>query len=551
MKRNFKIGTKLVFFISAVIIVSVLITATTCLWEIRNDLAKQANTTLNSRLHAFWEMLLAKSSAAHETGSIEERKQKADFRIDDGKLLVGNYALNNDTVMVDKIKEFFGGTATVFMRDTRISTNVQKPDGTRAVGTQLKGVAHDAIFKEKKQYRGSASILGKSYFVAYDPIKNQQGEIIGVLYVGIPKSDYFASFNRIVVFVAILAVILVAIVAIMSYFYMKKLTMPLNECVNAANRLADGDLTVEIRTGGDQETAQLLEGLKNMVIRWRAIVEEVKTATDSITTESRQLNVHADQMRDGSSQQAAKSSQVASSAEEMAQTVIDIARNTNDIASSATNAVNIAKNGETIVTRSIHEVESIAEVVRESAELVRSLGSRSEQIGDIINLINEIADQTNLLALNAAIEAARAGEVGRGFAVVAEEVKKLAEKTADATQEIGKTIQGMRDEVANATRAMELATSKVGAGVELVSQTGGSLGEIVNSTEGLQTMVTQIASATEEMSATSEEINREIVHIATVSNENYASSEVTANSASNLLILSGKLQTLVGGFKVN
>jgi methyl-accepting chemotaxis protein len=126
--------------------------------------------------------------------------------------------------------------------------------------------------------------------------------------------------------------------------------VPLGECVEAARRLSEGNLAVDISVRGDNETALLLEEMQNMVLRWRAIVHEVKEAADQMTGESRQLSIHAGQMRNGSSQQAAKSSQVASSAEEMAQTIVDIARNTSDIAASASTAVSIARSGADVVS---------------------------------------------------------------------------------------------------------------------------------------------------------------------------------------------------------
>jgi len=141
--------------------------------------------------------------------------------------------------------------------------------------------------------------------------------------------------------------------------------------------------------------------------------------------------------------------------------------------------------------------------------------------------------------------------VGRVFAVVAEEVKKLAEKTADATSQIGGMIQGIRDEVQRTIKTMERATEKVSSGVKLATETGGSLGEIVNSAEGLQVMVQHIASATEQMSVASEQMNSDILGIAAISRENAASSAVTANAASSLFSLSEKLQTLISEFKVN
>ena len=232
------------------------------------------------------------------------------------------------------------------------------------------------------------------------------------------------------------------------------------------------------------------------------------------------------------------------------QTVGEIAHNTQSIAASAEDTVKVAKDGEVIVGQSVQEVREIAQRIDESAQSIRTLGKRSTQIGEIVNVINEIAGQTNLLALNAAIEAARAGEQGRGFAVVADEVRKLAERTANSTSEIGDMISAIQSDVERAVTLMNDVTKKVEAGVELSGRAGESLHVIVQSVDGLLEMVRQIASATEEMSATSMEISSDIVQIASSSRETSVSSEQTAKASIELSKLSLDLEAMVNQFKV-
>jgi methyl-accepting chemotaxis protein len=248
--------------------------------------------------------------------------------------------------------------------------------------------------------------------------------------------------------------------------------------------------------------------------------------------------------------QSAKSSQIATASEELSQTTIDIAKNSSNIAESATAAANVAKEGEGIVNRSVDEVKTIAVKVGESADLIKTLGERSKQIGNIIGVIKDIADQTNLLALNAAIEAARAGEQGRGFAVVADEVRKLAERTTNATSEISGMIQSIQGEVVKAVLSTDYATQQVSVGVDLSTKAGGALLNIVGSVSGLHQMVHQIASATEEMSQVSDQMSRDISTIAESSKGILSRAGQISLSSSDLADLSAKLHGIASQFRV-
>lgn len=550
--KDISLRKKFIFVTIGVVIISIALTAGACLWQLRTDLSGQVDATLNARLNVFWEMLLAKdSSISAATSDIHERIKMSNFRIEEGKLIIGFFTLNDIHFFTDQIKNIVGGVATVYMKDQPIATSLINKDGARLLEAKLDGIVGDTVLKSGKSYRGKISMNGVTYFSAFDPIKNQrQGEVIGAIQVAVPESDYFAGLNRIMLILAGIAIVLIAGVTFFVLSFIKKVMNPLVNMVDTANKLADGDLSFSISVDRHDEIGQLLGAMSNMVERWRHVVNEVKSASDNIASAGLQLTASAEQMSHGSSEQAGRASQVAAATEEMSQTVVDIARNTSSIAASSAETLKLARDGESIVHRSVTEVKEIAQTVDESASFVRSLGERSKHIGEIVNVINDIADQTNLLALNAAIEAARAGEQGRGFAVVADEVRKLAERTAQATSEISNMIKANTNEVFRAVDSMENASSKVNAGVELSSQAGGALEVIVNKVDELQIMVQQIASATEEMSATAEEVSKDIEHIALVSKESSSSSEQTTQAALELSSLSKNLQKTVGEFRL-
>jgi methyl-accepting chemotaxis protein len=337
---------------------------------------------------------------------------------------------------------------------------------------------------------------------------------------------------------------------IFSVVLTRSITEPIGRLNKVHHLLANGDLTIDIKVNRKDELGRDMAEIKGLVERWRELIGNVKSVAANISSAGTELSASAEQMSKGSVSQMERTSQVATSSEEMSQTILEIARNTGNIAESASKTAKVAKNGQEIVGNSVREVKEIAETVDETSTFVKTLGDRSNQIGEIVNVINDIADQTNLLALNAAIEAARAGEQGRGFAVVADEVRKLAERTANATSEIGTMIKAIQGGVKSAIVAMENATKKVETGVQLSTQGGNSLNDIVESVNELLKMSQQIASATEQMGATSEEINRDIEQIASVSKETSASSEQTSEAATELAKLSVTLEQAVSGFRL-
>jgi methyl-accepting chemotaxis protein len=211
----------------------------------------------------------------------------------------------------------------------------------------------------------------------------------------------------------------------------------------------------------------------------------------------------------------------------------------------------IANEGGSVVGQTVSKMKDIASVVQKSAINIEKLGESSKEIGEIISVIDDIADQTNLLALNAAIEAARAGEQGRGFAVVADEVRKLAERTTDATKRIATMIKGIQSETTLAVTEMNKGNIEVQNGINLADKAGSSLQQILNSSNEVYQMINQISAASEEQSATSEEISKNVISISKVIADSAMQIEEIAKSSEDLSRQTQILTEILSKFKIN
>lgn len=313
----------------------------------------------------------------------------------------------------------------------------------------------------------------------------------------------------------------------------------------------EGDLTQRVEVNSQDEIGQLGGWFNQFVAKIHDVVAEVSSTTRDVASAATEIAASSEEMAAGMNEQNQQVTQISSAIEEMSASVVEVARKSSDAANNAAQSGKVAEEGGQVVTDTITGMQAISEAVTASAASVQELGKRGEQIGEIIEVINDIADQTNLLALNAAIEAARAGEHGRGFAVVADEVRKLADRTTKATEEIAQSIEAIQTETGEAVKRMNAGTEQVSTGVEKATAAGQSLTQIVTSAREVATMIQSIAAAAEEQSAASEQVSRNIEGISAVTRQSTEGTNQAAAAAAQLSSKAEQLQSLVSKFKTN
>ncbi|MBC3956606.1 methyl-accepting chemotaxis protein [Pseudomonas sp. DOAB1067] len=345
-----------------------------------------------------------------------------------------------------------------------------------------------------------------------------------------------------------LVVLLIGIFA--AFIITRQITVPLNDTVIAARRIAEGDLTHDTVTTRQDELGLLQNTMQHMTVSLRGLIGGIGTGIMQIATAAEELSAGSEQTSAGVAQQKNEVDQVATAMNEMASTVQEVARNTEDASRAAKQASERAAHGSSVVQHATREIGQLAGEVKQLGQAMGRLSEDSNKIGSVIDVIKAVAEQTNLLALNAAIEAARAGEQGRGFAVVADEVRSLAQRTQKSTTEIEALILALQQGTGAASGLMDASLQRTEGTVVLARQAEQALMEINQSIGTIEQMSQQISASAEQQSAVTEEINRSVLSVRDIADQSAAATEQSAASTVELARLGGNLQSMVARFRI-
>jgi methyl-accepting chemotaxis protein len=414
--------------------------------------------------------------------------------------------------------------------------------GVRPLNQELSGSSKESHYEAQNSVGEKMEMFSSKVFSRAD-----NSEIIGSVEIAISKEVIISERRMTIVWSAVLCVIF-SIISGFTVIVIMKMLKPLIEGIRL---VATGDLSLELKPKNDDEVGELIRSLDTFICSLRGIVEEVEQSTVYLSEHAIKISSDSASMAAGTQEQTRQAIEVASAMEEMTKTITENSRNATETANTAKIAKNAAEDGGKVVQDTVIGMKRIADVVEKSAATVDALGKSSNQIGQIINVIDDIADQTSLLALNAAIEAARAGEHGRGFAVVADEVRKLAERTTKATKEIANMITVIQTETRKAVESMEDGTKEVTRGIELADRAGASLNQIVQISQRVTDMISQIAAASDQQSKAIEHIAINVESISKVARQTADGTQQIAHATEDLNVLTERLNQLVKKFNIS
>ena len=347
------------------------------------------------------------------------------------------------------------------------------------------------------------------------------------------------------------ALLIVIIIVILGYFIGRSIIVPTLEASNLMKDIAqgDGDLTHTLDNNGQDEVSRLAHYFNEFTKKMRASLSDVSDNSNQVLDHAESVANASQSAQSLTQHQNDITVQVATAMEQMTSQIRDVSNNANSAEQAANDARINTSSGKDIVSNTIDQIQTLSSNIDDVSQVIATLATESDNIGSVLDVIRGIAEQTNLLALNAAIEAARAGEQGRGFAVVADEVRTLANRTEQSTNEIQKMIQKLQSGAQEAVSAVKISQNISSQAVEQTSKADDSLSEIDRLMEVISEMNTQIARATEQQTQAADEVNLRINDLAGMTDESLATSEQLSEASLQLKSSSNNMSEVVGRFK--
>ena len=493
----------------------------------------------------FAKALQMKASAdVSAIAEILNSRYDGDWHLQDGLLFKGDQQMDGSDSLVDSLSAICGSKVTIFNGDTRVATTVKDSAGKRAVGTKASETVINNVITQGKSFLGEAMVMGEQHYAAYQPIKDVAGKTIGMLFVGVGVKEMNDMLISLIFSSTALAILVIVILcAVVSNFFISKIVGQLDSVVGAMKKISGGDLQIQnLEIKSNDEIGALSSSVNDMKTKLKNLLLNIAQCSERVAASSEELTAGTQQTNESIAVVANSMERMASGAVEQEETIsvleskvqimrskLDSLRDTSkEMEQIARDSAINAANGKAKVDAAIEVMKNIEEQVSSSAKVIGELGRRSDEIGQIVETISGIAGQTNLLALNAAIEAARAGEHGRGFAVVSEEVRKLAEQSAEAATNIAKLIEIIQTDTNSAVESIEQGNQRVKEGTQSIAETGEALHGIERQSTKLNENVSKSIADIVAVDASNAEILSSVAKVRELS----VKSTETANSIS-------------------